>query len=114
MSQTSISGEAARAGGALAVDHPARASDLEETMVAPLSARIAQAHSALACAEKRLSRMHMLLQDVDRKGPEFSKVLRVLHFLERLRFSRQLELDDLLRERRRLSDVRSSGQAFRR
>jgi hypothetical protein len=93
MSQTSISAEGALYAGAIAVDRVARASDLE-TMVAPLSARISQARSALACSEERLSHMRALLKGVDREGLESSKVLRVLHLLERLQFSRQLELDD--------------------
>ena len=57
----------------------------------------------LALAERHLQRMQMSLRVLDRNDPALVDLLPVLHAVERLKFSRQLELDALLRERRQSS-----------
>ncbi len=56
----------------------------------------------LALAERHLQRMQVSLRVLDRNDP-LVDLLPVLHAVERLKFSRQLELDALLRERRQSS-----------
>jgi hypothetical protein len=70
---------------------------------ASLCEKIAHARESLGRAEESLWRMRMSLRGIERTDPEFRGLLSVLHALERSVFNRELELDALLRERRRQS-----------
>ena len=65
--------------------------------------RIAVARGRLERAGSRVASMRSELGEVSRTQLEYSELLSNLHLLERSHFSRQLELDALLKERREAS-----------
>ena len=65
--------------------------------------RIALARGRLERAGSRVASMRSELGEVSRTQLEYSELLSNLHLLERSHFSRQLELEALLKERREAS-----------
>ena len=77
--------------------------------------RIAYARGRLERARSRVVSMQLEAREVGRTQLEYCELLSHLHVLERSQFSRQLELDALLKERREASVAldRQSGNRRR-
>lgn len=80
---------------------PATGNLFDQINLPRLPARIASARERLDQAERLLGLMQCELRALTPVMPEYPHLLSRLHARERSRFSRRLELDELLRERSR-------------